>query len=117
MTDIEIRLQDYIDVKSKLKDIKALEATMRLALVEKYFKDNSIGTHYLEVNNYELKCKKSMNTKIDLPDNVFLEPHEWKAIKVKYSVIISEYNNIEDTSKLDEYIIVTPAMPSLEVKA
>ncbi len=113
--DIEL----YVEVKSQLEYYKQMERKLRVDLCEALFptaNDTSVSTF---VGDYVVKGIFKNNIKFDadsLAKNApYLTEEEAECIKYTPRLIASAYKKLDDSSMIDECLVVTPALPTINV--
>lgn len=114
-------INDYLDAKANLDKFKKLESEMRIKVLNKFFPENNIGTNNTATKNFAVKgtFKNNFNLSAKISE-VWddLSPEEQACVTFKPSLKLSEYNKLDEDQKdlIDNYITVTPAMPTLAIK-
>lgn len=106
----------------RLKALKVEEMALRRVIAEELGKDLDIGTHNFEQDGFKIKLKLGVGYSLDQAelqyamDEGFLAQEELDLIRTKYDLKLAEYKAAGfNTETLDEYIIVKPSAPSLEI--
>lgn len=114
-------LSSYLDAKAQLDHFKKLESELRIELLERCFgPDNPAGTVNTTVGNYAVKGTFKMNIRLseeefyDIQDD--LTDAEAMCVRMKPTLVLGDYNKLDNTSKLDECLTVSPGMPSVSIK-
>ena len=114
-------ITSYIEAKSKLDYYKALEAKLRIDLLDELFPAVGVGTHKDTIGDFEIKGVFKNNIKIDAKElsiiKDLLSDEELDCIRYKAELKAKEYNALseDERSVLDEAVVITPAMPTLTV--
>lgn len=106
----------------RLKALKIEEMALRKVIAEELGKDLDIGTHNFEQDGFKIKLKLGVGYSLDQAelqyamDEGFLAQDELDLIRIKYDLKLAEYKAAGfNTETLDEYIIVKPSAPSLDI--
>ena len=129
MNTNEKLVQEWADAQYALDLAKKKEAILRKEVVMAYFKDNQgEGTNNVPLaNGYSLKLKQNYIRSFvdDLPYEELIAKMQSlgiegeKFIKLKASLVLSEYRKLEGDKKLafDTMLEIKPSMPSIEIVA
>jgi len=112
-------IQEYLTAKQELDHFKALEAKLRIELLDKCFPTSDIGANNLNYGPFKIKgtFKNTFSVNANTLSEILadLSAEERDCISFKPSLIMSKYNACTQTEGLDEAITVKPAMPSLSI--
>ncbi|MEE8382683.1 MAG: hypothetical protein V3R78_12500 [Thermodesulfobacteriota bacterium] len=110
------KIEEWLNCKASLDAAKKVEKELRILICEALSDDKEEGTHRYTIAGYELKSKVSYNYKLD-PEvaNAVLTKEEAACISSKPMLSLAPYRELEYSELIDEYIIVTPAMPTLTI--
>lgn len=113
-------ISDWMDAKSMLDYYKDLEKDLRIEMLNHLFPTSSVGRFSAEVGNLVVKAEFGLNynLKIDEDDIGSLTAEELNCIKMKPTLVMSEYKRLsaEQREALDSFITITPALPSVKVE-
>ena len=116
------KIEEYRVLKDAFTVLKAQEAKMRVEILEALFSSDGTGTFNTAVGDYNVKgiFKNNYKLDVDLTNENWdeMSQAERDCIVYKPNLIMKEYNKLEDDEApmLDDYITVSPAMPSMEIK-
>ena len=116
-----MKIEKYIEAKSKLSFYKKLELKLRNEILESQFPSACEGTHNAEVDLFQIKGSFSNSMSIDkdaLEDNEeFLSDEEKACIVYKPSISVTEYKKLRDNDKIliDDIIVIKPKQASLTI--
>lgn len=117
------KLQDYTEIKYQLDQYKALEAEMRLEILEDLFPTASTGTFTATLGEFRVKGAFSNRATVDkqaLEDYVEqLTEEEVACIKWTPSLIVAKYKELQEdetSGLLEDCLTFKPAMPTIEVE-
>ena len=115
---LEEKLEKQRQLAIQLKAIKDAEAKLRREICDELLKGRHTGTHNFDICGMKVKAVKSVSMRIDSKIDVDSLTDEEKAlIAWKPSLKIGDYKKTtSDTSNLDEFIVVTPSMPTLTIE-
>ena len=117
-THLAEKLEEHRNLNIQLKAIKEKEAALRRALCDELLKGKQVGTHNFNVAGLKVKAVKGVSMRIDAKIDVDeLSDEEKNLIRWKPELKVGDYKKTtSDTSRLDEYVIVTPSMPTLSIE-
>lgn len=109
------------DQKSnELKELKKLEMDLRIQICEVLLRGKGIGTHNFEFIGANVKAVKKNSMRVITEEfeslRDCLSEDERNCITFKPFLSRSKYVKLEDSSTLDECLMVKPAIPTLSVK-
>ena len=114
-------LDEYLVAKAGLDKFKKEELKLRNELLQYSFGDNpGFGTHNSHIGDgYLVKGTYGKNVSVSdriITDLSTLTDRERECIRLSAKLLLSKYDELEDTSRLDEYITIKPGQPSLTIK-
>ena len=119
MSDILEKLEQYRLLKEELSDVKKREMELRVELADELSKEGlAAGTHnFNEFDGFKVKLVKKLNYNIDklVLETLELNEEEAECIRWKPELALKNYKSADDTSNLDQAIIITDGAPTLEV--
>lgn len=122
MANLTTKIQEYFEIQTELKKLKAKENKLRLSLVGTVFpKDVLEGTETRFKGKYQLKASFKLSYKVSKSDYATVEDlmtdAEKDCINWKPEVSLTRYRLLDENERatLDECITVKEAMPSLDV--
>lgn len=121
----EKRIEEYLDSKAALKRAQALEKELRLELLSSAFGEGKLGKVSTAHRNYMIKG--TFGTTMTLNKKMFeeaLDEGEFDGTDVdsciswKPSILKAKYEELgeHDLDKLNEFIVVKPSLPTIEIK-
>lgn len=119
MSEIETLILEWDQKNDELKRLKKQEMELRLQICESLLEGKEVGTHNFEYDGFSAKAVKKTSISL-LPEELealyddFSED-ERNCISFKPMLSQSKYKTLDDSSILDECIVVKPATPSLSV--
>ena len=125
----EISLEERIEVQQRLVDcIKELheeERKLRAGILQECFGMDTVGTVKTQVGNVIVTGEYGLTYKFNQEEldaaiqQGTLSENALNGIRVKYELDKKVYDqlNEEDTVALNEFLTITPSLPSLKVKA
>ena len=119
MPDLETLILIWDQLNSDLKKLKKKEMELRLEICESLLEGKEVGTHNYKFHGLFAKAVKKNSISL-LPEELELlyddlSEDERDCISFKPMLSQSKYKQLEDSSILDECIIVKPATPTLSV--
>lgn len=119
----DTKLKNKILLWGTLQDLlaktKKEEMTMRVEIAEALLEGESVGVHTFDFEGFKLKAAKKVNINL-LPDELsnltsIMTPEEQDCIVYKATLNKKLYNNLDDSSVIDECIVITPATPTISI--
>lgn len=121
--NVEQLVDEYLDAKTQFTHYKALEAELRIQLLDELFKGETIdGTESTFIGEYKVKGTFKLGFKLDkkaMADAYEdLSLAEQNCIKFDPGLILSAYKALDDSERqeLDDYITVSPSMPTIKIE-
>ena len=122
---LEARIEAQQRLVDKIKELQKEEKELRAGILEECFGMDTVGTVKTQVGNviitgeYGLTYKFSQDALDDAIQQGTLSENALNGIRVKYELDKKVYDqlNEEDTEALNEFLTITPSLPSLKVKA
>lgn len=119
------KIAEQQSIYSQIKDLQAKEKELRLEILDELFGDNNVGTVKTQVSNlivtgtYGLTYKFAQAEIDEAIETGALSTAALSAINVKYELNKKAYDQLDEeaTSELNDYLTITPALPTLKVKA
>jgi len=121
MKKIEKLAQDLMNVQLLLAATKKEELALRKALAEQIQLETlSVGTHNIDEGHFRIKAVRKVSYSLDRAalENAWEDlPDDQKdAVDWKPTLSLKIYKILDDTSMIDEYIEVKPAMPTITIQ-
>lgn len=128
VTEIEdADLQDLIVkwnlAQQSLRQVKDLEADLRIQICDKILKGKSVGSHKFLIEGRKLVATKKVSYSLDqfAVNEAYtageFEDWEEELIKISYGLRVGDYKKSKnDLTHIDEFITVKDSMPTLEFK-
>ena len=125
----EIALEAHIEAQQRLvdsiKELQKEEKELRAGILEECFGMDTVGTVKTQVGNvivtgeYGLTYKFSQEALDAAIQEGTLSENALNCIRVKYELDKKVYDKLgeEDTEALNEFLTITPSLPSMKVKA
>lgn len=122
---LEARIDAQQRLVQQIRDLQKEEKDLRSGILEECFGTEVVGTTKTQVGNlivtgeYGLTYKFSQDALDEAIQNGTLSEEALNGIRVKYELDKKVYDKLgeEDTNALNEYLTITPSLPSLKVKA
>jgi hypothetical protein len=128
-TNTDTLVAEWDAADKALAAAKAREKELREQVIEALFKDAPVGTNNHELPTGEtLSCVKKLNYKLETDATMLAQGAlagmigeflTQRLVKWKPELSVSEYKKLDDISRatIDKALTITPATPSLEMKA
>lgn len=115
---LEGMLEEQRLLAIQLKAVKEKEAAMRRSICDELLKGKSVGTHNYHVGGLKVKAVKSVSYRLSSDLDVdALTDEEKNLIRWKPDLKLADYKKTSsDLSNLNEFVMVTPSMPSLTIE-
>lgn len=122
---LEARIEAQQRLVDQIRSLQAEEKAARADILAECFGFDTIGTTKTQVGNlivtgeYGLTYKFNQEKLDEAIKTGELSENALNGIRVKYELDKKVYDklNEEDTEALNEYLTITPALPSMKVKA
>lgn len=122
---LEARIEAQQRLVDKIKELQKEEKELRAGILQECFGMDTVGTVKTQVGNvivtgeYGLTYKFSQDALDDAIQQGTLSESALNGIRVKYELDKKVYDqlNEEDTEALNEFLTITPSLPSMKVKA
>lgn len=122
---LEARIEAQQRLVDRIKELQKEEKELRAGILEECFGMDTVGTVKTQVGNvivtgeYGLTYKFSQEALDEAIQQGTLSENALNGIRVKYELDKKVYDqlNEEDTEALNEFLTITPSLPSLKVKA
>lgn len=122
---LEARIEAQQRLVDKIRELQKEEKELRAGILEECFGMNTVGTVKTQVGNvivtgeYGLTYKFNQEALDTAIQEGTLSESALNGIRVKYELDKKVYDqlNEEDTEALNEFLTITPSLPSLKVKA
>ena len=122
---LEARIEAQQRLVDRIKELQKEEKELRAGILEECFGMDTIGTLKIQVGNvivtgeYGLTYKFSQDALDAAIQEGTLSENALNGIRVKYELDKKVYDQLgeEDTESLNEFLTITPSLPSLKVKA
>lgn len=122
---LEARIEAQQRLVDRIKELQKEEKELRAGILEECFGMDTVGTVKTQVGNviitgeYGLTYKFAQTELDEAIQNGTLSEGALNGIRVKYELDKKVYDqlNEEDTEALNEFLTITPSLPSLKVKA
>lgn len=122
---LEVRIERQQRLVQQIRDLQKEEKEIRSEILEECFGLDSIGTVKTTVGNLIVTGEYGLTYKfaqVELDDAIqkdLLPEPALHAIRVKYELDKKEYDKLDEDSAevLNQYLTITPSLPSLKVKA
>jgi hypothetical protein len=122
---LEARIEAQQRLVDRIKELQKEEKELRAGILEECFGMDTIGMLKIQVGNlivtgeYGLTYKFSQEALDTAIQEGTLSESALNGIRVKYELDKKAYDqlNEEDTEALNEFLTITPSLPSLKVKA
>lgn len=122
---LEARIEAQQRLVDKIKELQKEEKELRAGILEECFGMDTVGTVKTQVGNvivtgeYGLTYKFSQEELDAAIQEGTLSENALNGIRVKYELDKKVYDQLgkEDTEALNEFLTITPSLPSLKVKA
>lgn len=119
------QIEEQQRIAAKIKELQGEEKHLRSEILNQCFGMDTVGTVKTQVGNlvvtgeYGLTYKFSQDALDEAIQNGDLSENALNGIRVKYELDKKVYDqlNEEDTEALNEYLTITPSLPSIKVKA
>ena len=111
-------LHDYMEAKDRLTHYKDKEKTLRLSVIDAFFPNANEGTANAAYEQVTIKGTFKMNYKLTKEfDMDELSTEEQECVALKPSLKLADYKALAESERemLDQFVVVTPALPSLKV--
>lgn len=123
--ELEARIDAQQRLVQQIRDLQKEEKDLRAGILEECFGLEVVGTTKTQVGNlivtgeYGLTYKFSQEELDEAIQSGTLSEGALNGIRVKYELDKKVYDKLDedDTNALNEYLTITPALPSLKVKA
>jgi len=120
METSESTIVKWVKASDALKQAKKLELELRLGICEDILGDKIKGTKKAKIGQYSLTATAKLTNKLDevLLKTVWkdLSDSEKECVKFKPSLIVAEYNTLDDGMLIHRAIESKPGTPSLAIK-
>lgn len=102
-----------------LSETKKEEMKMRVEIAEVLLEGEPVGVHEFYFQDFDIKAAKKVNISL-LPDELSslaseMSDEEKDCIVYKANLVKSLYNKLEDSTIIDECIVMTPATPTISI--
>lgn len=122
---LEARIEAQQRLVDRIKELQKEEKELRAGILEECFGMDTVGTVKTQVGNvivtgeYGLTYKFSQEALDAAIQEGTLSENALNGIRVKYELDKKVYDQLgeEDTEALNEFLTITPSLPSLKVKA
>lgn len=122
---LEARIEAQQRLVDQIRNLQKEEKDLRADILKECFGMDTVGTVKTQIGNliitgeYGLTYKFSQEALDEAIKTGELSEQALNGIRVKYELDKKAYDalNEEDTDALNEYLIITPSLPSLKVKA
>lgn len=122
---LEARIEAQQRLVDRIKELQKEEKELRAGILEECFGMDTVGTVKTQVGNvivtgeYGLTYKFSQEALDAAIQEGTLSENALNGIRVKYELDKKVYDQLgeEDTESLNEFLTITPSLPSLKVKA
>lgn len=122
---LEERIMYHQKLANGIKTLQSEEKNVRAELLEEMFGVDIVGSSKAQVGNLIITGEFGLNYKFNQTDldeaikSGTLSEEALTGIRVKYELDKKCYDALseEDTEALNEYLTITPALPTLSVKA
>ena len=122
---LEARIEAQQRLVDRIKELQKEEKELRAGILEECFGMDTIGMLKIQVGNvivtgeYGLTYKFSQDALDAAIQEGTLSENALNGIRVKYELDKKVYDQLgeEDTESLNEFLTITPSLPSLKVKA
>ena len=122
---LEARIEAQQRLVDRIKELQKEEKGLRAGILEECFGMDTVGTVKTQVGNvivtgeYGLTYKFSQEALDAAIQEGTLSENALNGIRVKYELDKKVYDQLgeEDTESLNEFLTITPSLPSLKVKA
>ena len=122
---LEARIEAQQCLVDRIKELQKEEKELRAGILEECFGMDTVGTVKTQVGNviitgeYGLTYKFSKEALDAAIQEGTLSENALNGIRVKYELDKKVYDqlNEEDTEALNEFLTITPSLPSMKVKA
>lgn len=122
---LEARIEAQQRLVDRIKELQKEEKELRAGILEECFGMDTVGTVKTQVGNvivtgeYGLTYKFSQEALDEAIQQGTLSENALNGIRVKYELDKKVYDQLgeEDTEALNEFLTITPSLPSLKVKA
>lgn len=122
---LEARIEAQQRLVEQIRELQKEEKSLRADILEECFGLNTVGTTKTQVGNlivtgeYGLTYKFNQEELDEAIKSGVLSESALNGIRVKYELDKKVYDKLddEDSEALNEYLTITPALPSLKVKA
>ena len=122
---LEARIEAQQRLVDRIKELQKEEKELRAGILEECFGMDIVGTVKTQVSNvivtgeYGLTYKFSQEALDAAIQQGTLSENALNGIRVKYELDKKVYDqlNEEDTEALNEFLTITPSLPSMKVKA
>ena len=113
-------LAQYMEAKKSLDHYKKLEADLRIQLVDRCFGMDNLGTLNTTEGDFAIKAVFKQNIRLDEAEYLDMmddmSDAEVMCVKMKPTLIVGNYNKVDDTPMLDQCLTITPGMPTLTIQ-
>lgn len=122
---LEARIEAQQRLVDRIKELQKEEKELRAGILEECFGMYTVGTVKTQVGNviitgeYGLTYKFSQEALDAAIQEGTLSENALNGIRVKYELDKKVYDQLgeEDTEALNEFLTITPSLPSMKVKA
>lgn len=122
---LEARIEAQQRLVDRIKELQKEEKELRAGILEECFGMDTVGTVKTQVGNvivtgeYGLTYKFSQEALDVAIQEGTLSENALNGIRVKYELDKKVYDKLgeEDTEALNEFLTITPSLPSMKVKA
>ena len=122
---LEARIEAQQRLVDRIKELQKEEKELRAGILEECFGMDTVGTVKTQVGNvivtgeYGLTYKFSQEALDAAIQEGTLSENALNGIRVKYELDKKVYDQLgeEDTEALNEFLTITPSLPSMKVKA
>jgi hypothetical protein len=133
MSEVKVKATDLVSrwerAKSALDAAKKLERELREEIVAEHFQQNSTGTHHFDTpDGRDLVCVKKLNYRMDKATTAQAQTEiaaiignelAGRLVNWKPDLSLKEYGQLPDAARtiIDRALTITPATPTLELRA
>lgn len=122
---LEARIEAQQRLVEQIRELQKEEKSLRADILEECFGLNTVGATKTQVGNlivtgeYGLTYKFNQEELDEAIKSGVLSEAALNGIRVKYELDKKVYDKLddEDSEALNEYLTITPALPSMKVKA
>lgn len=124
MSELVKKIIDQQNLASEIRELQSEERKLRADILQECFGEGAIGSVKTKVKNfivtgiYGLTYSFNQAEIEEALENDTLSASAQEAIRVKFDVDKKKYDALDDdvSVELDDYIVVTPSLPSIKVK-